>query len=84
MHRDGIRIYTGAFTSSPIEALHVEANEAPLQQRKNVLGLRFLYKLKITPTYLDSLVMEKTPSISLYVSKKGETLTTATSNIRAV
>ena len=26
IHREGIRIYTGAFRTSPVESLHVEAN----------------------------------------------------------
>ena len=44
IHREGIRIYTGAFRTSPVSALHVEANDPPLVLRKNELGLRFLYK----------------------------------------
>ena len=26
IHREGVRIYTGAFRTSPVESLHVEAN----------------------------------------------------------
>ena len=47
-HRNDIRIYTGAFKTSPIEALHVEANDPPLE-------LRFLYKLKCNTSYIDTL-----------------------------
>ena len=46
IHREGIRIYTGAFRTSPVEALHVESNDPPLELRRNELELRFLYKLK--------------------------------------
>ena len=28
MHREDIRIYTGAFRTSPVESLHVEANDS--------------------------------------------------------
>ena len=28
-HREGIRIYTGAFRTSPVESLHVEENDPP-------------------------------------------------------
>ena len=48
IHREDIRIYTGAFRTSPVEALHVEANDPPLELRRNELGLRFLYKPKAT------------------------------------
>ena len=29
IHREGIRIYTGAFRTSTVESLHVEANDPP-------------------------------------------------------
>ena len=41
IHREGIRIYTGAFKTSPMESLHVEANEPALYKKRNELGLRF-------------------------------------------
>ena len=30
IHRKGMRIYTGAFRTTPVEFLHVEANDSPL------------------------------------------------------
>ena len=57
MHIDGIRINAGAFRTSPVEALHVEANDQPLQLRSNELGLRFLYKLKSITSYIETLNM---------------------------
>ena len=56
IHREGIRIYTGAFKTSPIESLHVEANEPSLEKRRTELGLRYLYRLRGNPTYTDTLV----------------------------
>ena len=41
IHREGIRIYTGAFRTSPAEALHVEANDQSLELRRNKLGQSF-------------------------------------------
>ena len=55
IHREGTRIYTGGFRTSPIEALHVEAND-PLQElRTNKLRLRFLYKLRNNTSYIETL-----------------------------
>ena len=34
IHREGIRIYTGTFRTSPVEALHVEANESLPETKK--------------------------------------------------
>ena len=42
IHIEGIRIYTGAFRTSPVKTLHVEVNDPPRELRKNELGLRFL------------------------------------------
>ena len=55
MHREGIRIYTGAFRTSPVEALHVVANDSPLELKRNELELRCLYKLKSNTSYMETL-----------------------------
>ena len=44
IHREGIRIYTEAFRTSLVVALHVETNDQSLELRRKNLGLRFLYK----------------------------------------
>ena len=54
IHRESIRIYTGAFKSSQVEAL-VEANNTPLKLRRKELGLRFLYKVKSNNLYIETL-----------------------------
>ena len=46
LHKEGIRIHTGTFRTSPVEALYVEANNPPLELRRNELELRLLFKLK--------------------------------------
>ena len=55
IHRVGIRIYTRAFESSP-----EEANNPPLELRKNKLELIFLYKLKSNTSYIEKLNTTKT------------------------
>ena len=55
IHIEGIRIFTGAFRTSPVKTLHVEVNDPPRELRKNELGLRFLYKLKSNISYIETL-----------------------------
>ena len=40
VHRHGLRLCLGAFKSSPIESLYVEANEPPLELRREELAMR--------------------------------------------
>ena len=44
IHSECIRIYTRVFRTSLVECFHVEANDPPLELRRNELGPRFLYK----------------------------------------
>ena len=55
MHREGIKIYTGAFRFSPVKILHVEANDIAQGLRRNELELRFLHKLKSNISYIETL-----------------------------
>ena len=55
IHKEGIRIYTGVFRTSPVDALNVEANDLHLELRRKELGLRLLYKLKSNILYIDTL-----------------------------
>ena len=55
IHREGIRIYTDAFRTSTAEALNIEANNPSLELRRNELRLRFLYKLRSNPLYIEAL-----------------------------
>ena len=41
----------GAFRSSPVESLYVEAHEPPLEIRKEKLALQYILKLKANPAY---------------------------------
>ena len=49
IQNQALRICLGAFRTSPIASLHVEANEPPLHLRREKLSLLFATKLKANP-----------------------------------
>ena len=49
IHNQGLRLALGAFKSSPIESLYVEANEMPLQERRLELAMKYGLKIKGNP-----------------------------------
>ena len=49
IHHQGLRLALGAFRTSPVESLYVEAGELPLEQRRIKLSLQYITKLKSTP-----------------------------------
>ena len=49
VHNQGLRLSLGAFRSSPVESLYVEAHEPPLEIRKDKLALQYVLKLKANP-----------------------------------
>ena len=48
IHHQGLRLALGAFRTSPVESLYVEAGELPLEQRRIKLSLQYITKLKST------------------------------------
>ena len=50
IHHQGLRLALGAFRTSPVESLYVEAGELPLEQRRIKLSLQYITKLKATPS----------------------------------
>ena len=50
IHHQGLRLALGAFRTSPIESLYVEAGELPLEERRIKLSLQYITKLKSTPS----------------------------------
>ena len=46
IHNQGIRLCLGAFRSSPVESLYVEANEPPLQERRLELLMKYGLRIK--------------------------------------
>ena len=59
IHKEHVRVYTVAFRTSPVELLHAEAYDLPLELRKNELGIRFLYWLQSNIAYTESLCEEE-------------------------
>ena len=49
VHNQGIRLSLGAFRSSPVESLYVEAHEPPLEIGREKLALQYILKLKGNP-----------------------------------
>ena len=49
IHHQGIRLALGAFRTSPVESLYVEAGELPLEHRRIKLSLQYVTKLKSSP-----------------------------------
>ena len=49
VHNQGLRLSLGAFHSSPVESLYVEAHEPPLEIRREKLALQYILKLKANP-----------------------------------
>ena len=49
VHNQGLRLSLGAFISSPVESLYVEAHEPPLEIRRQKLALQYIPKLKANP-----------------------------------
>ena len=49
VHNQGLRLSLGAFRSSPVESLYVEAHEPPLEIRREKLALQYILKLEANP-----------------------------------
>ena len=49
VHNQGLRLSLGAFRSSPVESLYVEAHEPPLEIRREKSALQYILKLKANP-----------------------------------
>ena len=48
IHHQGLHLALGAFRTSPVESLYVEAGELPLEHRRIKLSLQYVTKLKST------------------------------------
>ena len=54
VHNQGLRLCLGAFRTSPVQSLYVEANEPPLDMRRTHLYLQYGIKLmsnEVNPAY---------------------------------
>ena len=50
IHHQGLRLCLGAFRTSPVESLYVEADEPSLADRRIKLALQYITKLKSNPS----------------------------------
>ena len=50
IHHQGLRLALGAFRTSPVDSLYIEAGELPLEHRRIKLSLQYVTKLKSTPS----------------------------------
>ena len=51
VHNQGLRLCLGAFRSSPVESLHVDAHEPCLGARRTKLSLQYVSKIKSLPKH---------------------------------
>ncbi|MGL4677181.1 MAG: reverse transcriptase domain-containing protein, partial [Brevinema sp.] len=59
IHNAGIRISTGAFRTSPIESMYVDAGEIPLDIRREKMAIKYLYKLKASINNPTTLILKE-------------------------
>ena len=55
VHNEALRICTGAFRTSPVASLQVEAGSPPLELQRRELCLRYLLRLESSPEYQEKL-----------------------------
>ena len=55
IYREGTRIYTSTFRTLPVESFHTETYDPHLELRRSEVGMRFLYRLRSSTTYTESL-----------------------------
>ena len=69
IQNQALRISLGAFRTSPIESLEVEANEMPLDVRRQKLAVHYLLKVKANPSHPISLCTAKQLHKNLFDKK---------------
>ena len=50
-HHQGLQLALGAFRTSPVESLYVEADEPSLYLRREKLALQYAIRLAANPSY---------------------------------
>ena len=51
VHHQGVRVATGAFRTSPVSSLLVDANEPPLRFRRQLLTMRYALRVRQLPSH---------------------------------
>ena len=57
IHNQGLRLCLGAFRTSPMESLYVEANEESLYRRRDRLSLQYALRLKSMLTVSPNIII---------------------------
>lgn len=63
VYHSGIRLATGAFRTSPVSSLYVEANEWPMQLEREYCSLMYTVKLFSIPTHPSAKLVADTSSL---------------------
>ena len=66
IHHSGIRVATGAFKSSPIPSLLVDACEMPLSYHLQNLTVRLWFRLQRNPSSLTNIVLDREHHFQFY------------------
>ena len=69
VHNQGLRLSLGAFRSSPVESLYVEAYEPPLEIPREKLALQYILKLKANP---GNPAYDVVPNTKFYMQTKNQ------------
>ena len=74
IHNQGLRIALGAYRTSPEKSLHVEANEPPLELRRQRLSLQYAIKISSLPDNPAHDCIFRTPSNIVKTVSKNENI----------
>lgn len=69
VQNQGLRLCLGAFRTSPVSSLHVEANEMPMRIRREFLSLQFALKVCADPEHPDFNIVCQSQYENFYNSK---------------
>lgn len=64
VHNMCLRIFSGAFRTSPIERVYVDTHQLPLDLRRAELGLRYAVRIKSSPGSTSNKILNQTHSIA--------------------
>lgn len=70
VHHQALRIATGAFKTSPVESLYIEAHEPSLVDRRKLLQLQYFLRTKKHAVDNKLVVLERGDNDNLYVNSK--------------
>lgn len=69
IHNLGLRLSSGAYRTSPVQSLYVECNEPPLCDRRALLTLSYVLRIRSSPEHICYEIAAKCDSRSHYLNK---------------